>query len=257
VSVRLMSAVWDLDLPPGEKLVLLALADQANDEGRQCWPAVSTIAHKSGQGERTVRRALSDLEAKGHLTRGHRDGASTQYHVHPGQSGTPAKLAPLPKTTETPAKLAPKTPITTKSSTKASPSSRARPAVAKVLHFRLPDDWKPSRFADGTVAREIIDRRGQEWARAALESFRAWAANADDKNGAGRKLNWQAAWVKWVIEQDKRDGRTNGMARTGQPGGGSSGNGLIDAIRESRANREAVPWDAGDPRGMQIVAGLG
>lgn len=32
MSIKLMSLVWDLDLPPGDKLVLLALADQANDE---------------------------------------------------------------------------------------------------------------------------------------------------------------------------------------------------------------------------------
>ena len=91
MSVKLMAIVWELDLPPGEKLVLLALADQANDDGRQCWPAVETIAHRSGQGVRTVRRALASLETAGHLTRAHRDGTSSQYHVHPCQIGTPAK----------------------------------------------------------------------------------------------------------------------------------------------------------------------
>lgn len=211
MSVRLMSIVWDLDLPPGEKLVLLALADQANDQGTQCWPSVATIAKRSGQGERTVRRALSDLETKGHLTRDHRDGTSTQYRVHPCQIGTPDKTAPLPKTTDTPAKLAPK-PSRTIKVQKATPSSPR----AKVKPFRLPDDWKPIRFADGTVAREVIDRRGREWGRAALESFRNWAANARDVDGIGRKVSWQAAWANWVIEQDNRDGRqrsgTNGVA---------------------------------------------
>lgn len=108
-----MSVVWELDLSPGEKLVLLALADQANDEGRQCWPSVETICRRSGQGERTVRRILAGLEKKNLLTRHHRDGTSTQYHVHPCQIGTPVKTAPLPKTTETPAKLAPKPSRTT------------------------------------------------------------------------------------------------------------------------------------------------
>lgn len=108
MSIALMTLVWELDLPPGEKLVLLALADQANDNGAQCWPSVDTIARRSGQGERTVRRALASLETKGHLTRDHRDGTSTKYRVHPCQIGTPAKKTPLPKTTKTPAKLAPK-----------------------------------------------------------------------------------------------------------------------------------------------------
>jgi hypothetical protein len=138
-----MSAVWDLDLPPGEKLVLLALADQANDEGRQCWPAVSTIAKRSGQGERTVRRALHDLEAKGHLTRDHRDGSSTQYHVHPCQSGTPDKSAPLPKTTATPANLAPKPSRTTTSpKTTSSPKKRAAKPPAFVPPSDIPEaEW--------------------------------------------------------------------------------------------------------------------
>ena len=78
-----MALVWEIDLPPGEKLVLLALADQANDAGTQCWPSVETIAKRSGQGIRTVRRALASLEKAGHLTRDHRDGTSTQYRVHP------------------------------------------------------------------------------------------------------------------------------------------------------------------------------
>lgn len=102
-----MAIVWELDLPPGEKLVLLALADQANDQGIQCWPSISTIAHRSGQGERTVHRVIASLEKKRHLTRNLRTGLSTQYHVHPCQNGTPAKMAPLPNTTLTPAKMAP------------------------------------------------------------------------------------------------------------------------------------------------------
>lgn len=108
VSIKLMSAVWELDLPTGEKMVLLALADQANDAGEQCWPSVPTIARRCGMGDRTVRRALADLEAAGHLTRLHRDGNSTQYRVHPGHSGSPAKSAALPNTPKTPAKLAAK-----------------------------------------------------------------------------------------------------------------------------------------------------
>lgn len=156
MSIRLMTQVWDLDLPPGEKLVLLALADQANDEGRQCWPAVLTIAKKSGQGERTVRRALADLEAKGHLTRDHRDGTSTQYHVHPCQNGSPAKSAALPKTTKTPANLAPKTPRTTKpSEAKASKGKR----------FALPTDIPQEPWAGFEEMRRRIGKPMTDRAR--------------------------------------------------------------------------------------------
>ena len=95
MSIKLMSVVWELNLPPGEKLVLLALADQANDEGTHCWPSGATISKRSGQNERTVRRALRSLEGKGHLTCNERRGTSTNYVVHPGHHA-PQTIPPPP-----------------------------------------------------------------------------------------------------------------------------------------------------------------
>jgi len=159
MSIRLMSVVWDLDLPSGEKLVLLSLADQANDEGRQCWPSVETIMRRSGQGERTVRRAIAVLEEKGHLTRHHRTGTSTQYHVHPCQIGTPVKAAPLPNTTETPAKLAPKPPVTTITPTKTTSSTEKRASKSR---FHLPadipaDEWRDFEEMRRTIRKPMTD----------------------------------------------------------------------------------------------------
>lgn len=102
-----MAQVWELPLPPMEKLVLLALADCANDEG-QCWPSATTLARKTGEGERTVRRAVQALIAKKFLEQRQRSGTSAVYTVHPCQSGTPARAAPLPDGPETPAAEAPK-----------------------------------------------------------------------------------------------------------------------------------------------------
>ena len=90
-----MTMVWEAQLPPMEKLVLLALADCANDEGH-CWPSANTLARKSGQGERTVRRSIQSLIGKGHLTQEQRKGTSPNYLVHPCQSGTPARQAANP-----------------------------------------------------------------------------------------------------------------------------------------------------------------
>lgn len=57
-----MNWAWDQRLPPTSKLILMALADSANEEGR-CWPAVKTIAGKCGISARTVQRLLKDFEA--------------------------------------------------------------------------------------------------------------------------------------------------------------------------------------------------
>lgn len=135
-----MSAAWDADLPPMEKLVLLALADCANDQGG-CWPAVSTLVRKSGQGERTVRRCIQALVKKKHITQKQRDGTSPIYTIHPCQSGTPATAAPLPHRPDTPARAAPK-PSRTVNSSEAKASSQCRPK------FSAPDGVPESVWSD-------------------------------------------------------------------------------------------------------------
>ncbi|MBK6707558.1 MAG: helix-turn-helix domain-containing protein [Sphingomonadales bacterium] len=46
MSIQIMTVVWELDLPDSEKLALLALADNANDEG-YCWPSMATLARSA------------------------------------------------------------------------------------------------------------------------------------------------------------------------------------------------------------------
>jgi hypothetical protein len=234
MSIRVMSAVWELSLPDSEKIIALALADWCDDEGC-CWPSVAQIARKASKSERTVQGVLASLEGKNILKRDQRPGKGCLYTLTPAaaaprKDSTPAKSAPAQPLRKTPAAAAPNTsrPVI---SQKASPSSRAR---TKTDRFRMPDDWKPVRFSDDTVAREVIDRRGREWGRAALERFRNWAANADDR--VGRKADWQKAWANWVIEQDERNGNRQSQ-RNGQ-GGSTSGMGrtvdaALDFVREA------------------------
>lgn len=61
-----MHWAWDQRLPPSLKLVLMALADAADDEG-QCWPSVRTIAVKCCISERTVQRVMKEFKAMGLL----------------------------------------------------------------------------------------------------------------------------------------------------------------------------------------------
>ncbi len=218
MSVRLMTAVWAATLPDSEKLVLLALADCANDEGL-CWPSMSTLAKKCSKSDRTVQASIKRLVAAGHMSRAEVPGKGCRYIIHPApEAASPPKplrpeaVAPPKGTTLTPEAASDK-PSRTITSQEASPPSIPRTREPKIKPFRLPEDWKPVRFADGTVAREIIDRRGGEWARAAMESFRNWAANAEHKPGKGLKTDWQRAWGNWIIEQDNRHGRRNEVQR--------------------------------------------
>ena len=66
MSIRAM--VWALDTPVGDpqaKLVLIALADHADDETFQCWPSVGYIAKRCELGRSTVYRIIISLRDKG------------------------------------------------------------------------------------------------------------------------------------------------------------------------------------------------
>lgn len=68
MSVRATNWAWSLEEVMGsEAMVLLALADQANDEGF-CWPAQEKLAPKARQSVSTLRRSLRSLEKMGLLT---------------------------------------------------------------------------------------------------------------------------------------------------------------------------------------------
>lgn len=56
-----MQLVWDTSLPQTQKMVLLALADQANDQGI-AWPHIGSLAKRCGITKRAVFEALAQLE---------------------------------------------------------------------------------------------------------------------------------------------------------------------------------------------------
>lgn len=92
MSTIVMAACWPLQMSPIQKGVLIALADQANDQG-VCWPAVETIAERTCASERAVQEALKWLEEHGAISRERRTQRSTMYTVTPahftGKSSKP------------------------------------------------------------------------------------------------------------------------------------------------------------------------
>ena len=61
MSIKIMSMVWDVkELTPMQKLILLKLADNA-DDGGVCWPSLETVAGACGCSSRTVMRAIEVL----------------------------------------------------------------------------------------------------------------------------------------------------------------------------------------------------
>jgi DNA-binding transcriptional MocR family regulator len=76
-----MTIVWSLQtLNCTQKMVLLALADSANDEGG-CWPSIPTVCQKASLSERAVQNALRQLINLGLVHRRGRVGHSNYFTV--------------------------------------------------------------------------------------------------------------------------------------------------------------------------------
>jgi len=101
-----MTEAWKSRLPTGQKMVLLALCDNSNDQG-ECFPSVSMLTEKCSMSERSVFNHISDLEKIGAISRKLRAGRSTIYTLDPCKFCTPANSAPLQPLHPTPATVAP------------------------------------------------------------------------------------------------------------------------------------------------------
>lgn len=192
-----MSAVWEFDLPAKDKLVLLALADCANDEGL-AWPSIATLARKCGCDQRTIQRNLRDLEKRGLFRREEVIGKGCRYIFNPRQIATPGKTSPVTKTTKTPGKLPPK-------------PSRTVNKPKEARAHELPLDWSPAEFGRGTESRKVVDG----WPPGELER-QVEAFKAHHRARGNTFKDWQQAWSTWVLNSVKfnRD-RQNGRATSG------------------------------------------
>lgn len=68
MSVRVLSWVLDNSEAPGnDRLVLIAIADEADDDGTNSYPSIDRIARRARVNKRTTMRALERLEETGEL----------------------------------------------------------------------------------------------------------------------------------------------------------------------------------------------
>ena len=76
-----MTLAWRTELQSGPRLVLLAICDNANDDGN-CYPSIQGLAHKSGLSVRAVRGHVAAMAESGLLLRNERAGRSTYYQIN-------------------------------------------------------------------------------------------------------------------------------------------------------------------------------
>lgn len=85
--MSLRAIVWVLDHSEatlGARLVLLALAEYAHDDGTKAFPKVETIARKARMSRKGVQDALRRLEREGHIARTGKTKDGTNVYSIPG-----------------------------------------------------------------------------------------------------------------------------------------------------------------------------
>lgn len=93
MSIALMTKVWQMTIPHTPKLVLLSLADQAND-ACTCWPSQPQIAARCSLSDRAVRDQLTWLEERKVIRRNVRPGVGTTFTIALDEYTEPRNAVP-------------------------------------------------------------------------------------------------------------------------------------------------------------------
>ena len=201
MSIKIMTAVWAVDLPHSEKIVLLALADNANDEGA-CYPSVATLMQKCGMSDRSIQRSIVRLHELGHLTCHYRTGRSTVYTVHPRQAVTPDRLSPPTQRRGTPDTVSPPpptlchpTPDTVSPLTVIEPSIEPSPNLKSARAARVERATRLPADFELTVERQSIAVKEARDPEREFANFKDYWTAASGANA--RKHDWDAAWRNW------------------------------------------------------------
>lgn len=254
MSIGLMSLVWKSRIDGARKrLVLLALADAANDEGA-CWPSVETIGRKAGCAVSTARGILAELEAEGILTREVRrrkgDGGQTSNMITlmidklsdlgtetppaGNSAGGPAgESAPPPPETRRPKKNPHENPQMEPTSSSSSeddglfepPAGTPRPKSAEALEAEFDAWWPayPRKVGKGAALRAWKTARKRVEVREITDGLRAavqaWEKNRTETHYIPHPASWLNA-QRWLDDPSAIGGGGTSPARRSMPGPG-------------------------------------
>lgn len=228
MSIKLMSAAWDLDIPATEKMVLLCLCDYANAEGT-CWPGAEGIGKRCSLTERTVRKAIKWLMDEGLLGAQIRPGKTAVYKIDPGSKFTPEANSPRNMTAQ-PRKEIPDTPEAASdepSRTIKEPSVYELPARDGV---EIPE-WIPICRFDAWLAmrraiKEPPTREAIKLAVGKLEKMKAKGHDPGEVLDQSTLNNWKGLF------EVRENGRSNQNIRAGNIAGFDRRSSLARAIDE-------------------------
>ena len=153
MSIKIMSLVFESEtLGATERLVLLALADHANDDG-VCYPSTGRLCQRTGLKERAVQGHIKTLVAGGYLTIEPNAGprGANVFHIHmtPAESAPPQNLRPRRKQQYPPQKttVPPAESADEPSNNHQEPSKGVREILLSVLSAEVADAYIEHRKA--------------------------------------------------------------------------------------------------------------
>jgi len=267
-----MAAIWQAGpADQSERFVLLALADNANDDG-ECWPSVATIARKTCMAERSVRRVFKRLCESGWLAieaGGGRKNCNL-YRIKTLTLGQPDQRS-APCKNPDPGSLNPDPGSLNPDPGSAEPSRTIiEPSLESSAQSKGNDDAERKSGSDetldhatgtakrktGTAKRAIGERaeptekdiqhaeqHGIDW-RAEWPKFRDYHIRAETRT---TDRGWRATWRSWcrkAVEFAER-ARSNGAPR--RNGRRMDWNQAAALVMAEQANAEAVVDDGGWP----------
>ena len=205
MAMKLVSAAFKVELPACQKAVLVALADQADRQGR-CWPGVPSLSQRTGWSVRSVQLALKALAEDGHISRRKRTGTSSIYVVHPRSDCTAKgrrRRTTGGATSAPPETLHPRNSGSSVVQEKAVGGAAAAPKSSRTIKNHqllgkrksaLSTKWNPESFSEKSKSAAVVASWSDDELAAQVEQFKAHHTAK-----ASRFSDWQAAWSTWVL----------------------------------------------------------
>ena len=200
-----MGEVWRLTLPSTEKLVLLALADSASDEGI-CWPSLAELAMKTGLSTRAVQHCLRRFSEAAAVTTQQRYKQSSVYRIDVQRLGAIScheRRSPEPHSPQgsSGARGSPESP---------SGECGAPSGVQEVHPLKTSDSSSFQRFEPSKRNREDAHARAYEGTRGVVDFGRNLMRNASEIMSATldawrdiRGVN-AVAFARWITIAEER-----------------------------------------------------
>ena len=230
MSVRALSRVWDASTHGGtELLMLLAIADFADDDGR-AYPAVAKLAKKCRTTPRHANRLLAALRDSGELEIRLNAGEHGQNRyrilfaaIESAQRTPDAHVTPDPRVTLTPASATPDVdvpkPLTCASDKPSlnrqdpSGTSLSRPTTSKFPN--CPHDLIVQSYHDVLPELPRVKLMDSKGRKAKIADFWKWVLTSTKSDGAKRAANAAEAlaWIHSYFERARANdflmGRSN------------------------------------------------